>query len=185
MSLDERLKTVLARDPVRMRVLALVRDLGLPDCWVAAGFVRSAVWDFLHGRECSPLPDDVDVIWHESAQASEARDRALESALTSQDGGLKWSVKNQARMHTRNADAPYASSTDAMKHWTETATAVAVRLDAEGNIELSAPLGLDDLFGLVVRPGPRFLAEKHHLYLGRIDAKQWHITWPWLIYAAS
>ena len=30
-------------------VLLAVRDLGLKDCWVAAGFVRNAVWDLLHG----------------------------------------------------------------------------------------------------------------------------------------
>jgi hypothetical protein len=88
-------------------------------------------------------------------------------------------------MHTRNADAPYDSSTDAMKYWTETATAVAVRLDAQGSLELAAPLGLDDLFALVVRPGPRFLDEKHHIYLQRMHTKQWHITWPGLSYAQS
>jgi hypothetical protein len=83
MPLDALLKSIIVGDPVRMRVLALVRELGLPDCWVAAGFVRSAVWDYLHGREFSLLPEDIDVIWYDSAQRCEARDRALESALKS------------------------------------------------------------------------------------------------------
>jgi hypothetical protein len=183
MPLDELLRTIIAADPVRMRVLTIVRDLALPDCWVAAGFVRSAVWDFLHKRECSPLTQDVDVLWYDPVQPCEARDRALEAALRALDGEFDWSVKNQARMHSRNADAPYGSSTDAMKYWAETATAVGVRLDTQGRIELAAPLGLDDLFALVVRPGPRFLAEKHPIYLQRVRAKQWHITWPELSYA--
>ncbi len=39
-----RLRAIIAADPLRMRVLDLVKALALPDCWVAAGFVRSAVW---------------------------------------------------------------------------------------------------------------------------------------------
>lgn len=182
MSLELQLDKVIAGDSVRMRALALVRDLGLPDCWVAAGFVRSAVWDFLHGREFSPLPADIDVIWYDDSDPREAHDRALEAALRRLDCELHWSVKNQARMHARNADAPYRSSADAMKYWTETATAVGLRLDVAGRIEVAAPFGLEDLFNLVVRPGPRFLGDKHDIYLKRLAARQWHLKWPRLTY---
>ena len=42
--------------------LRAVHHLGLPDCWVGAGFVRALVWDHLHGyNEATPL-DDVDLI---------------------------------------------------------------------------------------------------------------------------
>lgn len=33
----------------------LARDLNLPDCWIAAGFVRSLVWGHLHQRKPSAL----------------------------------------------------------------------------------------------------------------------------------
>jgi len=52
----------MASDPARMRILHSVRALDLPDCWVAAGFVRNCVWDHLHQRATSPLAGDVDVI---------------------------------------------------------------------------------------------------------------------------
>jgi hypothetical protein len=161
-----------------MRVLGLVRELGLPDCWVAAGFVRSRVWDHAHHHPGSPLPQDIDVIWHDARQASPERDAALELALRARDNALGWSVKNQARMHERNADRPYRSASDAMMHWPETATAVGVRLNDQGAIEIAAPLGLDDLFDLVVRPTPRFRAEKYRVYLERVRAKNWQATWP-------
>jgi hypothetical protein len=163
-----------------MRVLDAVRGLGLPDCWVAAGFVRNCVWDHLHGYATSPLSRDIDVIWFDSAACDAARDADLETALREQDGALAWSVKNQARMHGRNGDAPYRSATDAMRYWPETATAVGVRLDARGGIEVAAPFGLDDLFGLVVRPTQRFAAEKHAMYLERIRSKRWERVWPGL-----
>ena len=41
-------QAIIAADPLRSRILRLVQELELPDCWVAAGFVRSAIWDHLH-----------------------------------------------------------------------------------------------------------------------------------------
>jgi hypothetical protein len=172
------LRTLIASDRRRMEVLRLVRDLGLPDCWVAAGFVRNCVWDHLHGHTPAPLPRDIDVIWFEPAACDAARDVAFETALRGRNGALAWSVKNQARMHARNGDAPYQSATDAMRYWPETATAVGVRLGPQGEIEVAAPYGLDDLFGLVVRPTRRFVGDKHALYLERVRSKQWEQTWP-------
>jgi hypothetical protein len=174
------LRTLVARDRQRMRVLGVVRDLGLPDCWVAAGFVRNCVWDHLHGRAASPLPRDIDVIWFDPAGCAPARDAGLEAALRGRDGTLAWSVKNQARMHERNGDAPYRSATDAMRYWPETATAVGVRLDARDGIEVAAPFGLDDLFGLIVRPAGRFVVDKRAMYRERVLSKQWEQTWPGL-----
>jgi len=101
------LQALVASDRPRMRVLGFVRELGLPDCWVAAGFVRNRVWDHLHRRSTSPLSGDIDVIWYDPAHCTPARDAALEAALRERDGTLCWSVKNQARMHRRNADQAY------------------------------------------------------------------------------
>lgn len=180
MNLTTRLQAIICADPQRLRILQLVRELDLPDCWVAAGFVRSAVWDHLHQRSDAPLPADIDVIWFERSQASAARDIELKRLLRHREERLQWSVKNQARMHLRNGDAPYASASDAMRYWPETATAVAVRLDGQGEVEVAAPLGLEDLFGLIVRPAGRFKGEKQPIYQARLRSKNWLDTWPQL-----
>ena len=83
-------------------------------------------------------------------------------------------------MHERNGDGPYRSATDAMRYWPETATAVGVRLGQRGETEVAAPLGLDDLFGLIVRPTGRFVADKRAVYLARIHSKDWERRWPGL-----
>ncbi|KAB8044982.1 hypothetical protein GCM43_00625 [Janthinobacterium aquaticum] len=175
-----RLQDIIAADRQRMHVLQLAQELDLPDCWVAAGFVRSAVWDYLHQRSPSPLPDDIDVIWHDPGNATQEHDAMLESRLRACDATLGWSVKNQARMHERNADLPYLNASDAMRHWPETATAVGVRLGRQGSIEVAAPFGLHDLFDLIVRPTERFLAGKQALYADRIHCKNWQAAWPML-----
>jgi hypothetical protein len=121
------LQAILANDPRRRDVLAAIRSLGLPDCWVGAGFIRNAVWDYLHDRPPSRHAGDVDIIWFCSERARPEDDREVEAALRALEPAVDWSVKNQARMHVRNGDAPYASAIEAIGHWPETATAVAAR----------------------------------------------------------
>jgi hypothetical protein len=160
-----RLRAIIMGDAARWRLLGLVRALNLPDCWIGAGFVRNAVWDRLHGRAVSPLASDVDVVWFDADRAGPSVDGAHEAALAEADPRVAWSVKNQARMHVRNGDAPYASTADAMARWPETATAVAVRRTGADACEVIAPHGLADLFAMVLRATPAFGGEKR--YLGR------------------
>lgn len=171
-------QTIIAADPLRWRILRLVQELELSDCWVAAGCVRSAIWDHLHQRSASPLPPDVDVIWFDSERTSADLDSHIEAALRRKDQTIGWSVKNQARMHLRNDDSPYSSAVDAMTHWPETATAVAVRLGVGDVVEVAAPFGLDDLFNLIVRPTAKFQTDKRQVYLNRLRSKNWLATWP-------
>jgi len=171
---------ILRSDPIRWHLLGLVADLGLPDCWIAAGFVRNAVWDALHNRKPRPPLGDVDVIWFDPDRPEERHDRRLEEALSVAAPSIDWSVKNQARMHTRNSDSPYQSATDAMRYWPETATAVAARRHGQEQIEIASPLGLNDLFDLVLRPTQRFIAEKLDIYEERVRSKAWTKEWPLL-----
>ena len=147
----------------------------MPDCWIGAGFVRSAVWDHLHGLSASLPNGDVDVVWFDPERADPGEDAALEARLRAVDPALDWSVRNQARMHWRNGDAAYASCADALRHWPETATAVAVRRTGRDGCDIAAPFGLGDLFALVVRPTPGFRAQ---VYRDRIAHKRWAERWP-------
>ncbi len=68
---------------------------------------------------------------------------------------------------------PRASATDAMRYWPETATAVAVRRHGAGLCETAAPLGFDDLFGLILRPTSNFAVLKRDVYDERLRSKKW------------
>jgi len=167
---------LLRADALRMRLLGCVERLALPDGWIGAGFVRAAVWDHAHGRPPAVPPGDVDVVWFDPARAADA-DAALEAALAADEPSVDWSVKNQAHMHARNGDMPYRSTDDAIAHWPETATAVAVRLTGAA-IEVLAPHGLDDLFALTIRPTPAFAGDKRAIVRERLHAKVWLTRWP-------
>lgn len=175
-----RISSILRADPLRWHLLDVVRQLDLPDCWIGAGFVRNTVWDHLHQRSASPPTGDIDVIWYDPTRIDPLEDKKHEAMLRVAEPSIAWSVKNQARMHIRNGDRPYASSVDAMRHWPETATAVAVRRQGSDDCEIEAPFGLDDLLNLVLRPTPHFSDEKRPIYEERLQAKDWSVAWPLL-----
>ena len=172
---------LVAADPWMMSVLHAVRGLQLADCWAGAGFVRRKVWDHLHGF-ARPTPlDDIDVLYFRPEDISRRGEQNVEAALRRAMPGQPWSAKNQARMHLRNGDPPYADTLDAMRHWLETPTCVAVRIcpdqGAGRDLELAAPYGIDDLLNLTVRPTPAGRRRKQ-AYRARLENKQWLRTWP-------
>ena len=163
--------------PDMVACLEAVAALGLPDCWIGAGFVRAPVWDALHGYRAPTPLDDVDVVFFDPDSRDE-REAPAEAALARALPGHNWSVHNQARMHLHNQDPPYRDTAEALSCWLETATAVALRLNAEGRLELLAPHGLADLFGLRVRPTPHARANKLEAYRARLERKRWLDKWP-------
>jgi hypothetical protein len=178
MILEERLKLYIREHEKLMEDLQLVRDMYLPDCFIAAGYIRSVVWDRLHGYTNREKHNDIDVVYFSPENIAEEKDRSLESYLISQTGNNKWSVKNQARMHIKNGDQPYRSTDDAIAHWPETVTAIGVMLDSNNEIMIIAPYGLEDLFQMMVRRSPLFQDKDY--YLNRVKNKNWIIQWPQL-----
>lgn len=164
---------MLAEDGQIFEILKIVRGLKLNDCWVGAGCIRNKVWDVLHNQAAEQY-NDLDVVFFDEADISEKLEKEIEKKLSQMDSAIKWSVKNQARMHLRNNHAKYTNTQHAISHWPETATAVAARLNANDEIEILAPYGLGDLFNLLVQPTPNF---NMLVFQKRADEKQWKKQW--------
>ncbi|GAA0137231.1 nucleotidyltransferase family protein [Paenibacillus sp. YSY-4.3] len=175
---EERVKRLIRECEPLMQDLRTVRRLGLPDGYIAAGYIRGYVWDRLHGYDARFRHEDIDVVYFNPRHCSEQQDEALQLRLIEESGNPQWSVKNQARMHIRNGAPPYASTADAMSRWPETATAIGVRLTDHDELELCAPYGMDDLLRMVVRRSPLFADRLY--YLERVRGKKWLQDWPML-----
>ncbi|SEM71064.1 nucleotidyltransferase family protein [Paenibacillus sp. OV219] len=175
--LEQRLIDLLLEHGSLMDELRLVRSLQLPQCYIAAGYIRNYVWDRICGYSGRSLHDDIDLVYYDSTHLSPVRDHELEQYLIAVTGNPKWSVKNQARMHTRNGNPiPYQSTSDALSRWPEMVTAIGVRLSEEDQLEFCCPHGLVDLFGMRVQRSPYF--SDHVYYLERISRKAWNQHWP-------
>jgi len=158
-----------------MAVLDCVYRLGPPGAYVAAGFVRNLVWDALHDKG-NPTPlNDVDVIYFDPNETEPDQHLRFEKALQTELPNIHWQVRNQARMHERNGDPPYANIVDAMSYWPEKETAIAVRLTSSGDIDCVSAFGLDSLFQLCISHNPK---RAWHIFDQRVQSKGWLDHWP-------
>lgn len=173
--LEDKLKGILLKNPNTLTDLRTIHSLQLKNAYIAAGYVRNQVWDKLHGYlERTPF-NDVDVIYFDDKNVNEETEKHFEARLRQYNRNVKWSVKNQARMHLRNHEKPYKGIEDAIKRWPETATAVGIRLNDMGGLDVLAPHGLEDLFALRVRRSPYF--QDPDFYLQRVMEKGWLKRW--------
>jgi hypothetical protein len=163
-------------------VLKAVQQVALPDWYVGGGVIRNLVWDYLHGYAEPSWLADVDVAYFDATKTGRECDRHEEERLRRVLPGIRWDVKNQAGVHEWFEERfgypvpPLSSTREAVATWPETATAVAVRLTRLDEIEVFAPLGLEDLFGLVVRRNPARVTPE--LYLRRVAEKRYTERWP-------
>lgn len=174
---ESQLKDWLLNDPMRMSALKLTAQFfaenEVKDWYIAAGFVRNLVWDKLHDAPESILAD-IDVIYWCDVETSIYRDKLIELALTEQ-ANLPWSVKNQARMHKKNNHPEYTSCLNAMSYWPEKQTAVAAKLDEEGELIIDSIFGLETIYNLTVNYNPK---ADESVFMSRVASKPWFNQYP-------
>ncbi len=167
-----------------MRALIAVRKVGIPDGCIGAGSVRDTVWDEVFGYRRVEGFSDVDVVYFDT------RGDALGAApdwlrvLREQARDIRWEVTNQATVHLWQTQClgwpvrAYPSVAAAIAAWPETATAVAIRLSRDEQLEIVAPHGLEDLFNGLVRRNPT--TPDTRAFAHRVAQKQWQRRWPGL-----
>jgi len=170
--LETRLIEIIKGDSYIVQGLKVVASMQLSDSWIGAGFIRNKVWDYFHGIRTNN--NDVDVIYFERNKNDE---KEYELRLKKIAPEYNWSVKNQARMHTRNGHNPYKSTYEALSYWVETATCIAARIQEDDSIEIMAPYGMEDLFNRVVKPTPYTYKNNFAAFDRRWKEKGWLERW--------
>ncbi len=171
---EARLAQLLLADPTRMQILKAVETLSVDSAFVAAGFLRNLVWDALHAIYPPTPLNDVDVIYFDDCKPCPFSDSDYQAQLTKQLPDVHWQVKNQAVMHIRNGDRPYTGIVDAIQHWPEKETAVAVQLH-RGDFTFVSGFGFESLFNGRLTWNP---ARDQCTFLRRVEQKQWLSRWP-------
>ncbi len=161
--LESRLVGILRATPGLMRVLAGARDLALPDWLIFSGAIYQPVLNHLTGRPLEHGLKDYDLAYFDASDISyEAEDGVIRRVAAAFDPPFRTMVeaRNQARVHLWFEDhfgepySPLSCSDEALNRFTAPAFAVGARLMADGQIEIVAPFGLEDLFALRLRPHP-------------------------------
>lgn len=172
---------MLTEDLYRMQCLAALKSQQLPQGYLAAGFLRNAIWDELHGfKKPTPL-NDIDVIYYNPSDISKESELHIENALSAQVPSAHWQVKNQARMHVKHGHNAYKDCEEAISYWIEQETCVAIRLcpNEEGDkFDMLAPYGLSRNFAGTISINPRH--PRGDVFTQRVHSKNWLLTWPQL-----
>ena len=159
---EARLAGILRASPTLMRVLTTLRELDLPDWRVFSGAVYQTAWNAVTGRDPDYGLKDYDVGYFDPDTSWDAEDVFIKRVAAAFDAPLseQVEVRNQARVHLwfeQHFGEPYeplTSTDEALGRFVCPAFAVGVRLEPDDTISIAAPFGLDDLFGMVLRPNP-------------------------------
>ncbi|MDG1858468.1 MAG: nucleotidyltransferase family protein [Emcibacteraceae bacterium] len=171
---EEQIIKWISDDPFSCEVLEVAKRFNLPDWCLAAGFVRNLIWDKLHGFiEPTPL-NDIDFIYYDPERIDVAYEKELEHKLNDMLP-LPWSIKNQARMHLKNKDMPYQSTSDAMSYWVEVETAIGASV-VNNQIKLMALFGVEPLFNYSITINKK--RPKTDAFHNRLASKKWLEIWP-------
>ena len=162
--LAARLAAILRGSPRLMQVLQIARALALPDWMVFSGAVYQPVLNHLTGRPADHGLKDYDLAYHDASDLSyEAEDVVIRRVAAALPGELATlvEVRNQARVHLwfeqkfgETGYGPLSCSADALPRFASASFAVGVRLEADDQLSVFAPFGLEDLFALRLRPNP-------------------------------
>lgn len=184
--LETRVAEIIRDSPTMMQLMRGLRADGLPDWRIFAGAVYQTVWNRLSGHDPDFGVRDYDVIYFDPDTSWEAEDVVIKRVTEALPEGLRErvEVRNQARVHLwfeskfKRPYAPLTFADDALLRAVATVHGVAVRLDDDDEVRVSAPLGLTDLFEMRFRAGPgghdRCVVDK--------KAAEAHRRWPNVTY---
>jgi hypothetical protein len=151
------LLAMIRAEPVLMEVLAGIADL--PEGLLVAGALYNLAWNRLTGRPGLADVTDIDVFYFDASDLSYAAEDVVIRRLDARFAHLPLpvQVRNQARVHLwfeQKFGAPFtplSSAAEMLGRYASKAHAVGARL-VDGEIELIAPFGLDDIFSFRVVP---------------------------------
>jgi len=183
LSIDEQLiilEKILRMNVKLMKILEILEKDGIKNYYVGAGAINQTVFNYLHGNEIDYGIKDYDIVYYDEDVSYESEDiiiKRLEAKFKDLDVCVD--IKNQARVYIWYYEkygvkkTPYTSVEDAIASWGATITCVGVRLE-NGKLRVCAPYGLNDIFGMIIRPVKReFSKEKYDE-----RALRWMKKWP-------
>ncbi|MBS8262429.1 hypothetical protein DYI23_19550 [Roseibium polysiphoniae] len=181
---DERraaLEDIVRSTPDLMAILTSIKRIGLPDGWLVSGGVYQTVWNALTGRPAGHGIKDYDIIYFDGADLSYEGEDAVINAVETDLPLLaeRLETKNQARVHLwyeKRFGRPYpplSCSMESLTFYAAKTHAVAVRLRDDGQLDIHAPFGLSNIFGMRLAPNHTFDNRQTYLEKGARMKAQW------------
>lgn len=173
------LKKILEQNEVIETILRLAPKLNMPNWYLGAGCIAQTIWNKLHGFDLNNGIKDYDLVYYDSSDLSDEKEEFYIQKGKKLFGDILVQIKNEARVHLwyekhfGSPIKPYKSVEDAINSWPTTATCIAVKYDNQHRLIVYAPYGLNDLFGMIIRPNKTQITKE--IYLEKV--KRWKKIW--------
>ena len=170
----EKLIKIVSKNPVIKQILD-ARFFPKDIVWyLGAGGISQSVWNFLCGNEINFGIKDYDLVYFDDKDIGyEGEDIYIKKGKKVFEKSANLiEIRNQARVHLWFEKhfgykiAPLKSCEEAINSWPTTATTVGIN-KINGKINVYAPYGLNDLFGMVVRPNKLSITKE--VYEKKVD----------------
>ena len=155
-------------------------NLNLTDYYIGAGCIAQTVWNYQTGNVLSHGIIDIDFAYFDPDLSYESENTAIQNIMhIFSDCPFHIDIKNQARVHLWYKNhfgydiTPYESVESAINTWPTTATSVGVRL-SNGELQVYAPYGLNDLFAQIIRPNKVQITKQIY----KTKVARWIQNWP-------
>ena len=177
------LTDILSQNRPIYDVIKKMACFGLRDYYVGAGCITQTIWNYQCGNELTHGISDIDIVYYDSDDLSyEAEDTVIKQIKRALEPcAFELDIKNQARVHIWYKEiwgqdiTPYVSVENAINTWPTSSTAIGVRFE-NNQLKIYAPFGLNDLFGMTVRPNKTQITQE--VYLQKVN--KWQDKWPLL-----
>jgi uncharacterized protein len=172
---------IVTRNPY---IVAILDSNPFPSCnnwYLGAGCICQSVWNYISEKEITDGIKDYDLVYYDVNDISREKETEEQERTKRLLGHLPVEVEvvNEARVHLwfeqefgKKIDQ-LKSCEDAINGWPTTATAIGVN-KIGGKINVYAPYGLNDLFGMVVRPNKPSVIK--WVYEKKVE--KWTKIWP-------
>lgn len=152
---ENRLKSIVEETEL-MNYLRAIKNVGIPDAWLAAGVIRNTVWKKMYPT-CDLEVNDIDVPYFSKSFPMEMNKHFVDELEKVCPTG-KWECDNQAWVHLYEPrtdywmpHAPYHSLEESMVDFWFSVNKIGLRLNERDEIEILHAECLDDLFNGVLR----------------------------------
>jgi len=153
---------------VLIHSMRLARSLGLPDWWMVSGAIYGQVWNHLTERPEMHGVKDIDLFYFDPDTSYDSENEQIQRAAGLFPAHPPVELRNQARVplwYPQHFGRPYPqiqSSAEAIDHFASCTHCVGLRLEADDQLTLYAPFGLDDIFAFRLTPNTKLENRETH-----------------------
>ncbi|WP_077927799.1 nucleotidyltransferase family protein [Wohlfahrtiimonas populi] len=174
--------TIVKQHDELMSILSFIQGYHHLNIYIGAGLIRNITWAYLHDIDISIESSDIDLVYFDSEDHNLMQYQSFTEHLQLQFPNIQWDITNQANVHqwydkyfSKKIEA-FSCLEEAIATWPETATAVAIKLNNNNELDIIAPFGLADLLQMIIRWNPTLV--DYAYYKKRIQQKQYSAQWP-------